>query len=196
MISEVSMKKIFELFITFFKLGLFTFGGGYAMISLIQSECVDKKQWLTEEELLDIVAIAESTPGPIAINSATYIGYKIGGVFGAIMAVLGIVLPSFAIIYIISLFFDAFIQIEIIAKAFRGIQCAIGVIILTAGIKMLKKLPKSTLSTIIFVLTLLTTLVLDILAVNLSSIILILLAGLIGIVSTALTSKSKKRGDQ
>ena len=108
MSNEVSMKKIFELFITFFKLGLFTFGGGYAMISLIQSECVDKKKWLTEEELLDIVAIAESTPGPIAINSATYIGHKIGGVLGSIMAVLGVVLPSFAIIYLISLFFDYF----------------------------------------------------------------------------------------
>lgn len=196
MSSEVSMKKIFELFITFFKLGLFTFGGGYAMISLIQSECVDKKKWLTEEELLDIVAIAESTPGPIAINSATYIGHKIGGVLGSIMAVLGVVLPSFAIIYIISLFFDAFIQIEIIAKAFRGIQCAIGVIILTAGIKMLNKLPKSTLSIIIFSLTLIITIVLDLIAVNLSSIILILIAGVIGIVSTALTSISKKRGDE
>ncbi|MBR7160336.1 MAG: chromate transporter [Clostridia bacterium] len=190
------MKKIFELFITFFKLGLFTFGGGYAMISLIQSECVDKKKWLTEEELLDIVAIAESTPGPIAINSATYIGHKIGGVLGSIMAVLGVVLPSFAIIYIISLFFDAFIQIEIIAKAFRGIQCAIGVIILTAGIKMLNKLPKSTLSIIIFSLTLIITIVLDVIAVNLSSIILILIAGVIGIVSTALTSTGKKRGDE
>ena len=196
MSSEVSMKKIFELFITFFKLGLFTFGGGYAMISLIQSECVDKKKWLTEEELLDIVAIAESTPGPIAINSATYIGHKIGGVLGSIMAVLGVVLPSFAIIYIISLFFDAFIQIEIIAKAFRGIQCAIGVIILTAGIKMLNKLPKSTLSIIIFSLTLIITIVLDVIAVNLSSIILILIAGVIGIVSTALTSTGKKRGDE
>lgn len=196
MSSKVSMKKIFELFITFFKLGLFTFGGGYAMISLIQSECVDKKKWLTEEELLDIVAIAESTPGPIAINSATYIGHKIGGVLGSIMAVLGVVLPSFAIIYIISLFFDAFIQIEIIAKAFRGIQCAIGVIILTAGIKMLNKLPKSTLSIIIFSLTLIITIVLDVIAVNLSSIILILIAGVIGIVSTALTSISKKRGDE
>ena len=196
MSSEVSMKKIFELFITFFKLGLFTFGGGYAMISLIQSECVDKKKWLTEEELLDIVAIAESTPGPIAINSATYIGHKIGGVLGSIMAVLGVVLPSFTIIYIISLFFDAFIQIEIIAKAFRGIQCAIGVIILTAGIKMLNKLPKSTLSIIIFSLTLIITIVLDLIAVNLSSIILILIAGVIGIVSTALTSTGKKRGDE
>lgn len=196
MSSKVSMKKIFELFITFFKLGLFTFGGGYAMISLIQSECVDKKKWLSEEELLDIVAIAESTPGPIAINSATYIGHKIGGVLGSIMAVLGVVLPSFAIIYIISLFFDAFIQIEIIAKAFRGIQCAIGVIILTAGIKMLNKLPKSTLSIIIFSLTLIITIVLDLIAVNLSSIILILIAGVIGIVSTALTSTGKKRGDE
>lgn len=184
------MKKVFELFLTFFKLGLFTFGGGYAMISLIQNECVDKKAWLTSEELLDIVAIAESTPGPIAINSATYIGYKIGGVLGSIMAVLGVVLPSFCVIYLISLFFNAFIQIELIAKAFRGIQCAIGVIILVAGIKMLKKLPKSPLSIVVFAITLVVTLLIDIFAIDFSSIYLILIGALVGIVVTALTSKN------
>ena len=115
------MKKIFKLFAIFFKLGLFTFGGGYAMIPAIKEIIIEKEKWLTEDEMLEIIAIAESTPGPIAINIATYIGYLQGKVLGSIAATLGVVLPSLTIIFIISLFFDKFIANVYISYAFVGI---------------------------------------------------------------------------
>ena len=114
------MSKTGELFGTFFKIGAFTFGGGYAMVALLEHEFVEKKRWLTREEFLDMVAIAESTPGPVAVNSATYIGYKLAGVAGAAASTLAVCLPSFAVIYLISLFFDRFLQLTVVyAKAFR-----------------------------------------------------------------------------
>ena len=118
-------KMLWELFSTLFKIGLFTFGGGYAMIAFFESEFVEKKKWLDKEEFLDMVAIAESTPGPIAINSATYVGYKNAGIIGAACATLGVVLPSFIIIYVISLFLDAFLTFELVGYAFKGIQAGV-----------------------------------------------------------------------
>ena len=100
------LKQLFFLFLTFFKIGLFTFGGGYAMIPIIEREAVDRKNWISKDEFLDILAIAESTPGPLAINSATYVGYKVCGVLGSVFATLGVVLPSFIIIFAISFFFS------------------------------------------------------------------------------------------
>lgn len=91
------MNNIFQLFFTFLKIGVFTFGGGYAMISVIENNCVEKKKWISHEEMMDIAVIAESTPGPIAINCATFVGYKIAGFLGAFLATLGLVLPSFCI---------------------------------------------------------------------------------------------------
>ena len=111
-VLKEKLKKCWVLFVTFFKIGAFTFGGGYAMIPLIQKEVVESKGFITDEDILDIFAIAESTPGPIAINSATFIGYKIAGVLGSFFATLGVVLPSFIIIFIISMFADAFKQNE------------------------------------------------------------------------------------
>lgn len=115
------MSKTKELFCTFFKIGAFTFGGGYAMVALLEHEFVEEKRWLTREEFLDMVAIAESTPGPVAVNSATYIGYKLAGVAGAAASTLAVCLPSFAVIYLISLFFDRFLQLTVVANAFKGI---------------------------------------------------------------------------
>ena len=106
------MKKILSLFAAFFKIGLFTFGGGYAMVAVIERDLVEKKKWISSEEFSDVIAIAESTPGPLAINSATYIGYKVGGFLGSVFATLGVVLPSLAIIYVISLFFNEFLGLE------------------------------------------------------------------------------------
>ena len=114
-----NLKDIAKLFGTFFKIGAFTFGGGYAMISLIEEECVLKKGWMSDEELTDMIAIAESTPGPVAVNCATYVGHKVAGTLGALSSTLGVVLPSFIIIYIISIFFDDFLEIPVVAKAFR-----------------------------------------------------------------------------
>jgi chromate transporter len=128
------------------KIGLFTFGGGYAMIALLENEFVTKRGWLEQEEFLDVAAIAESTPGPIAINSATYIGYKRGGLTGSLAATLGITLPSFCIIYVISLFFDAFLSLSVVAYAFQGIRVAVIYLILSAGLRMLKKMKRTPFS--------------------------------------------------
>ena len=110
---------LIELFITFAKIGMFTFGGGYAMISLIEHECVENKQWITSDELMDVTVIAESTPGPIAINCATYTGYKKAGISGAIIATIGMILPSFLIILLISSFMDNLLKYELAVKAFH-----------------------------------------------------------------------------
>ena len=133
------------------KIGLFTFGGGYAMIALLESELVTKRGWIDREEFLDVVAIAESTPGPIAINAATYVGFRRAGVIGAIIATLGVTIPSFSIIYIISLLFDSFLSITLVEYAFRGIQACIVYLILSAGIRMLKNMKKTVLSVSILV---------------------------------------------
>ena len=113
------------------------------MVALLEHEFVEEKRWLTREEFLDMVAIAESTPGPVAVNSATYIGYKLAGVAGAAASTLAVCLPSFAVIYLISLFFDRFLQLTVVANAFKGIQACVIYLILSAGIKMLKNLQRT-----------------------------------------------------
>ena len=136
------MNLLLDLFLTFAKIGLFTFGGGYAMIALIENTCVEKKQWITHDEMMDITVIAESTPGPIAINCATYVGYKQKGFAGALIATIGMILPSFWIIFVISKFLDHFLEITWITHAFQGIKIAVGILILDAAIKMLQKMQK------------------------------------------------------
>ena len=143
------MSKTKELFWTFFKIGAFTFGGGYAMVALLQNEFVEEKKWVTKEEFLDMVAIAESTPGPVAVNSATYIGYKIEGAAGAAASTVAVCLPSFAVIYLISLFFDQFLRLSVVASAFHGIQVCVIYLILSAGLKMLKQLEHSVFNLVI-----------------------------------------------
>lgn len=133
------MNILFELFLTFAKIGLFTFGGGYAMISMIEHACVDSKQWVSHDDMMNITVIAESTPGPIAINCAIFVGYKQKGLVGAIAATLGIVLPSFIVIYLIAMLLDNFLEIAVIANAFKGIKLAVGILILDAAMKMIKK---------------------------------------------------------
>lgn len=164
-----------------FKIGLFTFGGGYAMIAVIQKELVERKKWIKNEEFLDLIAIAESTPGPLAINSATYIGYKIGGFFGSVFATLGVVLPSFTIIFVISLFFNQFLGLTYVEYAFRGIQACVAFLILSAGIKMLKQLKKTVFNVCMVTATIVIILAFSLLAVDFSTIILILIGGCIGL---------------
>ena len=175
------MKKIFSLFLTMLKIGLFTFGGGYAMIALMENEFVTKKQYLENDEFMDIVAIAESTPGPIAINLATYIGYKQGKLLGSILATVGMCIPSFAIIYVISLFLNRFLEIEIIASAFKGIQVGVIFIIFMAGLKMLKKIKKTAFNVTVISLTVLISVLFSVLSVSFSSIFYILISGLCGL---------------
>ncbi len=175
------LKSALKLFLTFFKIGLFTFGGGYAMISLIENECIEKKKWVSNEEFLNCVALAESTPGPIAINSATYIGYKVAGFLGSLFATLGVVLPSFIIIYIISLFFNNLLEIEIIANAFKGIKVGVSLLILSAGIKMFIKAEKKPIPLIIIFTTIVVMVLIDVFSWNFSSIFLILIGAVIGL---------------
>ena len=175
------IKGYLSLFLTMLKIGLFTFGGGYAMIALIENEFVEKKKWLDKDEFLDIAAIAESTPGPIAINAATYIGYKNSGIIGSIIATLGICIPSFVIIYAISLFFDAFLSFTLVAYAFKGIQICVVYLILTAGLKMLKQIKKTTFNMIIILLTLICMIVFSLFAVKFSTIFYILISGVCGV---------------
>ncbi len=140
------MNIFLDLFLTFAKIGLFTFGGGYAMISIIEDNCVNRKKWITHDEMMNITVIAESTPGPIAINAATYIGFKQARFLGAVIATTGMILPSMGIIYLISMFFDNFLELTMFANAFKGIKLAVGLLILDAGILMVKKMKKKLLS--------------------------------------------------
>lgn len=186
------MPILIDLFMTFAKIGLFTFGGGYAMISLIENDCVEKKKWITHDEMMDMTVIAESTPGPIAINCATYVGYKKGRLPGAIIATLGMVLPSFIIIFIISKFFDRFIEIAWIANAFRGIKIAVGILIVDAAVKMLIKMKKKPMPIIMVVCSAVAMILISIFSVNISSMVLMLVAAFIGIVVFIIGSHTKK----
>ena len=175
-------KEYLSLFLTMLKIGLFTFGGGYAMIALLENEFVAKKKWIDKDEFLDVAAIAESTPGPIAINAATYIGFKNAGIVGSIIATLGICIPSFVIIYAISLFFDAFLSLTLVAYAFKGIQICVVYLILSAGLKMLKQMRKTEFNIIIILITLICMVVLSLFAVKFSTIFYILISGAFGVV--------------
>ena len=174
-------KEYLKLFLTMLKIGLFTFGGGYAMIALLENEFVAKNNWLDKDEFLDVAAIAESTPGPIAINAATYIGYKRVGIIGSIIATLGICIPSFLIIYTISLFFDAFLSLTFVAHAFKGIQICVVYLILSAGLRMLKQMKKKAFNVIIVALTLVCMVTLSLFAVKFSTILYILVSGAAGV---------------
>ena len=174
-------KSLGTLFFTFFKIGLFTFGGGYAMIALLEEEFIQRRKWLDKDEFLDMTAIAESTPGPVAINSATYLGYKLAKVPGAATATVAVCLPSFLIIYAISLFFEQFTQLTVIANAFKGIQVCVIYLIFSAGVRMLKALDKSPFATGVLAAVMLVMVGLSLAGVSVSSILLILLSGAAGV---------------
>ena len=175
------MKKYLDLFLTMLKIGLFTFGGGYAMIALLENEFVEKKKYLDRDEFLDMVAIAESTPGPIAINAATYLGYKQLGFLGSITATVAICIPSVLIIFAISLFFDAFLSFTVVEYAFRGIQVCVIYLIFSAGLKMLKSMKKTVMSVAIVSSVFLCMLIFSLLAVKFSTVFFILICGGIGL---------------
>lgn len=175
------VKSLETLFFTFFKIGLFTFGGGYAMIALLEEEFIQRRRWLDKDEFLDMTAIAESTPGPVAINSATYLGYKLAKVPGAATATVAVCLPSFLIIYAISLFFEQFTQLTVIANAFKGIQVCVIYLIFSAGVRMLKALDKSPFATGVLAAVMLVMVGLSLAGVSVSSILLILLSGAAGV---------------
>lgn len=193
--EENYMKKYLRLFFTMLKIGLFTFGGGYAMIALLEHEFVEKKKYLEKQEFLDMVAIAESTPGPIAINAATYIGYKQLGFLGALACTVAICIPSVVIIFAISLFFDAFLSLKLVEYAFRGIQVCVVYLISQAGLKMLKQMKKTPLPVTIVVTVVLCMIAFSLLAVKFSTILYILICGCIGLLIYLIKhAKHKKEG--
>lgn len=171
-----------DLFLTFVKIGLFTFGGGYAMISMIEDYCVEKKKWITEDEMMEVTVIAESTPGPIAINCATYVGYKQFGLQGAVFATMGMVIPSFVIIFAISLFLDNFLEIKLIANAFKGVKVAVGILIIDVAITMIKKMQKKLLPRVIMIISCIAMLIINVFAINISSIAFMMMAALVSLV--------------
>ena len=191
------LKSLWLLFINMLKIGLFTFGGGYAMIHLLENEFVSKKKWIEEDEFMDLVAIAESTPGPIAINCSTYIGYKKEKILGAVLATLGMCIPSFTIIFFISLFFNQFLSIGWVASAFKGIQVCVVFLILSAGVKMLKKMKKKPFNLIVMSATFLCMVAFGVFAVSFSSIFYILISGFVGLLIYLIGYfKSKKSPEQ
>ena len=164
------------------------------MIALIENACVEKKQWISHDEMMNITVIAESTPGPIAINCATYVGYRQQGFWGALAATLGIILPSFCIIFAVSAFLDRFLEITWIAHAFQGIKIAVGILILDAACKMLKKMQKKAMPRIILLAAFGAMLLINILSVRISSIILMLTAGLVSLILFLVRKPAGKGG--
>lgn len=190
------MNIYIDLFLTFFKLGATTFGGGYAMMSQIKESIVDKKEWLTNDELLEVFAISESTPGPVAINMATYIGFQKGKILGSILATLGVVLPSFIIIFIISLFLNKFLENKYVAYAFVGIKCAVAFLILKAGFNLFKKMPKKIWQICVFLIVFLLMIILELFSKSFSSIYLIIIGGIIGITVLTIQDHINKKKEE
>lgn len=157
-----SYKELGKIFATFFKIGAFTFGGGYAMIPLIQKETVETHKWITDDDILEIIAIAESTPGPIAINSATFVGYRTCGVLGAAAATLGVVLPSFLIILGISYVLREFQELKAVQYAFNGIRAGVLALLFKALWGMYKKSPKGWAAYVVMAGSFLLTAILDV----------------------------------
>ena len=187
------INTLFELFLEFAKIGLFTFGGGYAMISVIEHNCVERKKWITHEEMMHVTILAESTPGPIAINCATFVGNRRAGIPGAVAATIGMVLPSFVIIYCISMFLQNFLEYTWVANAFRGIQIAVGLLILKAALNMMKKLKKTPIAWLLLGGAALLMLLSNLFAWNISSITILLLGALTGLLAHAI--QIRKNGE-
>lgn len=189
------MKKYIQLFISFFKIGLFTFGGGYAMIPLIEEEIIHKRQWMNKENLMEIIAISESTPGPLAINIATYIGFKQKKILGSIITTIGVVLPSFIIILLVYLFLLPFLNNKTVQYALAGINCAVAILIIKAAFSLFKDIKKNIYNIIVLLTSIIIIIVVDVFALNVSSIILILFGGLLNIIIKSLLTKKVGEND-
>ena len=192
--KENKLVQILVLFLTFLKVGAFTFGGGYTMIPIIQKEVVEKRKWANNSDILDILAISESTPGPISVNAATYIGFKVAGFWGSVFATLGLVLPSFAIILVISHFYKTFMTWHVVQAAFKGLSVGVIILLFLAVLKLKKAVPQNLLSAILFIITLMGMLALNLFQITIPSVSLIFIGtGLIvGLVVTLLSRRKDK----
>lgn len=182
------LKLCLQLFLTFMKIGVVTFGGGYAMIPIIENEISVKKGWISGDDLLEVVAISETTPGPIAICAAAFIGYHIGGVIGAFCATFGVVLPSFVIIYLISLFLRAFEMLQIVKYAFFGIRAGVLALLIKAVVSMFKKCPKNIVAYLIMAASFAA-----VAFFSANVIIVIVSAAVIGLCAALITGKAGKK---
>lgn len=188
------IKLLSELFFTMFKIGFIAFGGGYAIVALLENELISKKKWTTHEEFMDMVGIAESTPGPIAINSATYIGYKKAGILGSLMATLGVCTPCFILMYIVSIFYNFFMANTYIAAAFKGIQVCVIYLIANAGLKLFRNIKKTLLSILTLLITSICIVAFNILNISFSSIWYIVIFGILNIFLVTISNILKKEG--
>ena len=174
------------------KIGAFAFGGGYAIIALLENEFVTKRRWIDHDEFMNVVAIAESTPGPIAINVATYIGYKLKTFLGATVATVGVCLPSFVIMYVVSLFYERFMELTIVMAAFRGVQICVVYLIASAALKMLKKMKKTARNIIVFTVTIGGMIACTVFDFRISSIVFIFTAGVVGLFAFLINKKRRE----
>ena len=188
------MKELIKLFLTFAKIGLFTFGGGYAMLPMIEDECVKKHKWLSDDEFSHLVVLADSTPGPVAINCATFIGCRQKGVAGSVVATLGMIFPSFVIIYLISIFFDKFSSFQWVESAFKGIKAAVAILIIDAALRLFKKVEKKPLPICVAVLSFGAMMAIDIFSLHISSIVILITAAATGLIIYFATRKHKEGG--
>ncbi|MBR4377737.1 MAG: chromate transporter [Bacilli bacterium] len=187
-----SLKNLLNLFLTFFKLGIFAIGGGPTMLTLLQGELVEKKKWLSNDELMEITAIAESTPGPIAINLATYLGYKRGGFFGALFSTLGVVITPFTLMFVISLFLEKFLSFEAVKYAFMGVKVGVVFLLLKVSITLIKNLKKDWFGIILFSTVTIAMVIITILAVKFSAIYFILLGAVLGLLVYGIIPKKRR----
>ena len=187
--------RLLILFLTFLKIGALTFGGGYAMIPIIEEEVTKKRKWISEIEILDIIAISESTPGPIAVNTATYVGYKVGGIAGSIFATLGLAFPSFIIIFVISFFYKDFMQWKVIQAMFKGLKVGVIILLFSAVWKLKKGVKVNAIGVILFVIALSIMLVFSFINIGFKylSLCLILLGIVTGLTLTALGKMKEEK---
>ena len=187
--QETSLSKLFT---TFFKIGLFTFGGGYAMLAMIEDICVEEEGWINHDDMANITVIAESTPGSVAVNCATYVGYRRHAKLGALVATIGVILPSFIIIYLISIFLANFLEIPLIAKAFKGIQIAVSLLIINAGLRMFKHTEKNALALMIMGCCFAITIIANFYPINVSTITLMIISATISLVVASIKKWSAR----
>ena len=188
-----SFKDYLVLFLTFLKLGLFSIGGGTTMLTLLHGELVERKKWINNDELMEMTAISESTPGPIAINLATYLGYSRGGFLGALFATLGVVLPPFTIMFVISLFFQNLLQYEAVKYAFIGVKCGVVFLLCKVAITLIKSNKKDWFAILILIVVTTSMVVFSILAINFSAIYFILIGAVLGLLIYGLIPYKKEQ---
>ena len=186
-------RTLLQLFLTFFKIGLFTFGGGYAMIPIIQRETVEKRGWITEDDIVEILAIAESTPGPISVNTATFVGYRTWGVLGAFLATLGLVLPSFGIIFGLFFVYETFNELAVVRYAFWGIRAGVLALIVKAFWTMLRKCPRKVANYLIALVAFVL-----VAFVGINAVFVLLGSAIVGLVYSIIATKAmrKKEGEK